>query len=80
MWCRANEPRRSVAYRVRSKEHLLQRIIPFFVQHPLKSEKREDFDKFHLVLKMMKAGDHLTTEGVNNVRRLAAQMNRGRSR
>ena len=68
------------AYRVRSKEHLLQRIVPFFIKHPLKSGKREDFEKFHSVLRLMKTGDHLTTRGVNNVRRLAAQMNRGRSR
>ena len=68
------------AYRVRSKKHLLQRIIPFFVMHPLKSEKREDFEKFHGVLRLMEAGEHLTTAGVNNVRRLTAQMNRGRSR
>jgi hypothetical protein len=68
------------AYRVRSKENLLQRIVPFFIEHPLKSEKREDFDKFHLVLKMMSAGDHLAFDGVEQVRRLAAKMNRGRSR
>ena len=59
---------------------LLQRIIPFFVMHPLKSEKREDFEKFHGVLRLMEAGEHLTTAGVNNVRCLTAQMNRGRSR
>ncbi len=68
------------AYRVRRKEHLLQRIVPFFVEHPLRSEKRADFEKFHRVLLMMKVGDHLTAEGVEQVRRLASQMNRGRSR
>ena len=68
------------AYRVRSKEHLLQRIVPFFIEHPLKSQKRADFESFRSVLQLMKVGDHLTVEGVNNVRRLAAQMNRGRSR
>ena len=69
-----------LAYRVRSKEHLLQRIVPFFVEHPLKSRKRADFEKFRRVVLMMEAGDHLTVEGVEKIRRLAAQMNRGRSR
>ena len=69
-----------MAYRVRGKEHLLQRIVPFFVEHPLKSGKRVDFEKFRRVILMMEAGDHLTAGGVNNIRRIAAQMNRGRSR
>jgi hypothetical protein len=68
------------AYRVRGKKDLLENIVPFFVQHPLKSEKREDFEKFRSVLRLMEAGDHLTVEGVNNVQRIAARMNRGRSR
>jgi hypothetical protein len=69
-----------LAYRVRGKEHLLERIVPFFVEHPLKSRKRVDFEKFRRVLLMMKAGDHLKAEGVEEIRRIAAQMNRGRSR
>ncbi len=69
-----------LAYRVRGKEHLIERIIPFFVEHPLKSKKRVDFEKFRQVLLMMKAGDHLKSEGVEEIRRIAAQMNRGGSR
>ena len=69
-----------MAYRVRSKEHLLERIVPFFIEHPLKSKKRVDFEKFRRVLLMMKAGDHLKSEGVEEIRRIVAQMNRGGSR
>ena len=68
------------AYRVRGSEHLLQHIVPFFVKHPLKSGKRADFEKFRRVLLMMERGDHLTEEGVDKIRELAAGMNRGRSR
>ena len=50
------------AYRVRSKEHLLRRIVPFFIEHPLKSQKRADFESFRSVLQLMKVGDHLTVE------------------
>ncbi len=69
-----------MAYRVRSQKLLLEHIIPFFVEHPLKSKKRVDFEKFRHVLLMMEAGDHLNVEGVEAIRRVAAQMNRGDSR
>ena len=69
-----------MAFRVRSKEHLLERIVPFFTQHPLKTKKHLDFLKFRRVLLKMEAGVHLTAEGVEEIRRIAAQMNRGQSR
>ena len=61
-----------MAYRVRSQKHLLERIIPFFVEHPLKSKKRVDFQKFRRVLLMMEAGDHLDADGVESIRRVRA--------
>jgi hypothetical protein len=69
-----------MAYRVRGKDHLLERIVPFFEKHPLKSKKQADFAKFRRILLMMKAGEHLTREGVEEIRRIARQMNRGQSR
>ena len=69
-----------MAYRVRSIKHLLEHIVPFFVKHPLKSKKRSDFEKFRRILLMMEAGDHLKPEGVEEIRRITAQMNRGGSR
>ena len=69
-----------MAYRVRSKEHLLERIIPFFEKHKLKTKKRVDFQKFRRVVRLMDKGEHLKAEGVEEIRRIASQMNRGRSR
>jgi hypothetical protein len=69
-----------MAYRVRGKEHLLRHIVPFFLKHPLKSRKHQDFQKFRRVLLMMEAGDHLTEAGLAGIRELASQMNRGRLR
>jgi hypothetical protein len=69
-----------MAFRVRSVKHLLQYIVPFFVKHPLKTRKNVDFLKFRDVLLMMEAGNHLTSEGVERIRSIASQMNRGRSR
>ena len=66
-----------MAYRVRGQDHLIRHIIPFFEKHMLKSKKRSDFAKFRRIVRMMEAGDHLTKEGVEEIRRIASQMNRG---
>ena len=69
-----------LAYRVRSLEHLLQRIVPFFVKHPLKTKKHVDFQKFRDVLLLMEQGTHLDPNGIERIRRIAAGMNRGQPR
>ncbi len=69
-----------MAYRVKGLQHLLERIVPFFVDHPLKTSKNIDFLKFRDVLLLMKAGEHLCEQGASKIRTIAAQMNRGRSR
>ncbi len=69
-----------MAYRVRGSDHLLERVIPFFEKHPLKTRKRVDFAKFRRVLLKIERGEHLTEEGVEEIRRIASQMNRGQPR
>ena len=69
-----------MAYRVRSLDHLNQRIIPFFEEHPLKSKKRVDFVKFRKVLQLMTKGEHLAIEGIEKIRAIAATMNTGSER
>ena len=69
-----------MAYRVRGIQHLLEHIVPFFVKHPLKTRKNVDFQKFRDVLLLIDAGAHLTAEGIEKIRSIAGQMNRGHSR
>ena len=69
-----------LAYRVRSLEHLLQRIVPFFLKHPLKTKKHVDFQKFRDVLLLMEKGEHLNPDGIARIRHIAAAMNRGQPR
>ena len=69
-----------LAYRVRSLEHLRERIVPFFLSHPLKTKKNVDFLKFRDVLLLMERGEHLTPGGIENIRRITAVMNRGQPR
>ena len=66
-----------MAYRVRSKEHLLKHIVPFFVKHPLKTKKNVDFKKFRTILLKMKADIHLNSAGIEEIRAIASKMNRG---
>ena len=66
-----------MAYRVRGLDHLNERIIPFFEQHPLKSKKRIDFIKFRKILQLMMKGEHLIPEGIEKIRAMASTMNTG---
>jgi hypothetical protein len=66
-----------MAYRVRSLEHLLKQICPFFVAHPLKSKKNVEFRKFRRICLLMEQRAHLSAEGIEEIRRIASQMNRG---
>jgi hypothetical protein len=65
-----------LAYRVRSQAHLLERILPFFEKHPLRSKKHVDFLKFRDVLLMMQTGEHLKAGGLERIREIASKMNR----
>ena len=69
-----------MAYRVRGITHLLERVIPFFMEHPLKTKKNVDFRKFRHILLMMQKEAHLEPEGIEEIRFIAKQMNRGRLR
>ena len=69
-----------MAYRVRGLEHLSQKIIPFFEQHTLRTKKQVDFLKFRQVLLKIQVGDHLTAQGIEEIRIIKEQMNRGKSR
>jgi hypothetical protein len=66
-----------VSYRVRALDHLNEKIVPFFEEHPLKSKKRVDFAKFRRVLLMMTRQEHLTSEGIEEIRAIAKTMNTG---
>ena len=64
-----------MAYRVHSKEHLLRKILPFFMAHPLKTKKNIDFLKFRDVLLLMETDGHLMREGLDAIRAIASEMN-----
>ena len=69
-----------MAYRVRNLEHLRDRILPFFEQHPLKSKKLLDLADFRRVVALMERNEHLTPEGLAKIRAVVSSMNTGRKR
>jgi hypothetical protein len=55
-----------------------QKIIPFFIKHPLQGVKSKDFEDFCKVAKIMKEGKHLNPEGLEQIRQIKEGMNKGR--
>jgi hypothetical protein len=68
-------------FSVKRRMDLVERIIPFFEEHPLVTTKAEDFMKFAAVVRAMELGEHLREEGLARIARTTETMNRrGRSR
>ena len=61
-----------------ASQDLVERVIPHFERYPLLSSKREDFERFAQVCRMMQSGKHLMREGFEEVIRVASKVNRGK--
>jgi hypothetical protein len=67
-------------YCVGRRDDLLETIIPFFQEHPLRTAKRQDFERFALCLEKVAAGEHLTRRGLIEIARIAQTMNHQKPR
>ena len=67
-------------YVVRKRTELLKVIIPFFQQHPMRSSKQQDFEKFARCVESIESGLHLTCEGLIEIAEVAQTMNRQKPR
>ena len=67
-------------YSVCRRQDLLERIIPFFRECPLRTAKRFDFEKFASCVERMADDRHLTREGLVEIVRIAETMNRRKPR
>jgi len=72
---RTNDEERMV-YKVQKKQHLLEIILPYFMKHLMKTKRNVEFRKFRRILLMIEKDKHLTTEGMEEIRTVAAQMKR----
>ncbi len=58
----------------------LEKIIPFFDKHLLQGTKAQDFADFKRVGELIKNKAHLTAEGLEQIKKIKAGMNRGRQK
>ena len=63
-------------FSVKRRSDLTERVIPFFEEHPLRTAKAEDFDKFAAVVRAMELGVHLDLEGLRRIAGITETMNR----
>ncbi len=50
-------------------------IVPFFQEHPLRTSKQDNFEKFKRVLRLMEERKHLTLPGLMEIAEIAETMN-----
>jgi hypothetical protein len=77
---RDRRPNHNLCYRfeVSNRRELFEKIIPFFEQHPPRSpSKQRDFALFRQVLTLVRQDAHLSEDGLESMRQLAAQMHWG---
>ena len=66
---------KTLKWEVRSLPVLIARINPHFETYPLLSGKQRDFELFAGICERMARRDHLTRSGLQQIVRLAGQMN-----
>jgi hypothetical protein len=59
-------------------EDIINKIIPFFEKYPLEGVKYKDFEDFRTVAYLMKNKAHLTFDGLEQIKKIKAGMNKGR--
>ena len=68
----------AVKYRVTNFTDLIDKVIPFFKKHPIVGVKSQDFEDFCKIYLKMSNRAHLTEQGLDQIRKIKAGMNRNR--
>lgn len=63
---------------VSKRAEINDKLIPLFNKYPLQSSKALDYTDFCKVVELMKNKAHLTSEGLDLIRKIKAEMNIGR--
>ncbi len=67
-------------YGVRRRADLIEKIIPFFTEYPLRTSKQRDFEKFVRCVELIDAGVHKTHKGLADIAEIVQTMNRQKPR
>ena len=70
--------RNAFYFKVTKLDDIQNKIIPFFKKYPILGVKTEDFNDWCKTAEMIKYKKHLTKEGLDQIRKIKAGMNRGR--
>jgi LAGLIDADG DNA endonuclease family protein len=62
------------------RNELVDTIIPFFTENPLRTSKREDFERFAQCMEIVQAGRHRTVQGLVEIAEITQSMNHCKSR
>ena len=65
---------------VSARNELLDVVIPFFREHPLRTAKRHDFEGFARCVEICSSGRHLAVPGLIEIAEIAQTMNHRKSR
>jgi hypothetical protein len=79
-WIRRSRSDRTYKYEVRSIADLLSDVLPHFERFPLTGSKARSFSGFSHVCRMIEQGDHLERHGLEEIVRIAYEMNLGKRR
>jgi len=69
----------AVDFQVTKITDIIEKIIPFFDKYSIIGEKAKDFEDFKRVARMIQSGEHLTLNGLEQIRQIKARMNTGRN-
>lgn len=69
----------AISFRVEKFSDIINIIIPFFTKYPILGVKTKDFQDWCKVAELINDKKHLTREGLENIRKIKAEMNKGRS-
>lgn len=66
-------------FMVTGLSNITDKVIPFFLAHPLQGAKRKEFEDFVKVAELMQVKAHLTKDGLEEIRAIKLGMNRQRT-
>jgi hypothetical protein len=66
---------RNYKYEVRSVSDLIDIIIPHFDKYPLKTSKKEEFDRFKAICGLIHSNQHLNRTGLLKILELSEKLN-----
>ena len=66
---------RTLKFEVRNVRDLVEKVLPHFRAYPLASSKQRDVERFERICKLVFDGRHQTTEGLEEIVKVAMDMN-----